>query len=191
MKSKKSQHGYGLDEESMMRVRSIALPLFFYIIFLAMLPACEREEKGIHSEEEIIKGSIVKYNAALIGMYRKLKISELNNVASKLEISKNNAILLSFLTDKIYMESDLIYIDFEKVEINPEDRAEVGSREKWRWRHLELNTGKEVKPWRVDEQRLIYHLIKDVKKGWIVDKVEIVQESESTPNKGDSAAKKD
>lgn len=140
-------------------------------MLLPLVSACKKAP----AREEMIKEVIVKYDIALIEAYRRLTIRPVEKVASDLEVSKNNAILLGFYQDKIFMESHLEDIKFRNIKFESDTKAEARVTEKWRWRHLHRETKKEVKPWVESEQKLRYHLVKDPKKGWIVDSVEFVK----------------
>lgn len=140
-------------------------------MLLPLVPACKKAPP----REEIIKETVRKYDNALIEAYMRLTIRPVEKVASDLEVSKNNAILLGFYQEKIFMESHLEDIKFRNIRFESATKAEARVTEKWRWRHLHIDTKKEVKPWVESEQRLLYRLTNDPKKGWIVDSVEFVK----------------
>lgn len=140
-----------------------------------MLPLVSACKKKAASDEELIKGVIERYNAAMVDAYRRITIKPMEAVASEREVSKVNAILAGLYGEKIHMDSDLLDIRFEDIKKVSKERAVARVKEKWRWRHLHIETKKEVKPWVEEEQRLLYHLVKDPKKGWIVDSVEFVK----------------
>lgn len=151
------------------------LSLWLAAVTLLFLPACEKEFVTTQDDKEAIEIAIIKYDLALVRMYRRLDINELNGFASSAEIGKNNAIIFGFSADNIYMESQFLDLRVDDVRIISPGKADASVWEKWKWRHLNIETREVVKPWVEKETALKYHMVKDKKLGkWIVDEVAFV-----------------
>lgn len=149
----------------------------FSCILLLILHGCENKTEKVMTieEKDTVKIAIVKYNVALIKAYRHVNIKALNGIASSRQISKVNAIIYGMYGDGIYMESDLVDIEYVEFIKKDEESLDVRTREEWRWRHVDIKTREEVKPWVKVEQKITYHMIRDNKKRWIVDSLEVMK----------------
>lgn len=136
-------------------------------MLLPLVSACKKEAGP--EEEEAIKVVIVKYDMALIETYRSLDVKALLKLASVREVSKNEALLVDLAKKKVYMESELLDIRFVEFKWKSRKEADVRVSERWRWRQVNIETGKEVRPWVEEDYKLVYHMTKDNKMGWIVD----------------------
>lgn len=141
------------------------------LILLTLVSACKKEVKT--SDEEAIKDTIVKFDTALIEVYKKLDPKPLVGLASQREVGKNADIVVGFINKKVYLDSELHDVKFELFTRKEKDEIDVLVKEKWRWRHLEIGTGKEVKPWVREEYTINYHMVKEKKK-WIIGSLNIV-----------------
>lgn len=141
-------------------------------VLFSFLPACKKEV--VKTEEEAIKEAIVKFDKALIDVYWKLDPKPLAGLVSEREMGKNADIIVGYINKKVYLESELHDIKFELFTKKEKYEVDVIAKEKWRWRHLEIGTGKEVKPWVWEEYTINYHMVKE-KKRWVVDSLNIVK----------------
>lgn len=148
--------------------------LMFILPTVFFINSCSRETE-IGGDEGSIKDAIARYDKALIVAYRKLNDEPLAGVASEIERVKNRSLLLNFKKNKIYMESEVLEMRYEGFKRKSSKEVDAAVREKWRWRHVNFQTGQEAKPWREEEMRLNYHMIKETKRGWIVDSLEFAK----------------
>lgn len=146
--------------------------LIILCVTICILTACK--DKSVKpTDEEGIKEAIVKFDKALIETYRKLNTEPLNNIASDKEIGKNHAIILGFIRNGIYMESEFDDIKFLEFKSVSKGNVDAIVWEKWHWRHLNSKDKKVVKSWIDEEYKILYHMHKDKKRGWIVESVKL------------------
>ncbi len=145
------------------------------LLFLGLLSACTATR-----EEEAVKRSVVLYNRGLIEAYRSQSFDLLKEVAVEREVEKVGAVVGAYLEGGEVMESRIISLRFDGVEVR-DGRATVRTSEEWSYRWLDYRTGREVEPLKRIYYRMRYDLVKRDGR-WLVEKVKVV--SEEFPGSG-------
>lgn len=153
------------------RGAEITAIIMMSLILLAVLPSCRKVPLP---DEKVLKDAIIRFDKGLIETFMTLKSEPLWNVASENEVGRNDSLLVEYLKKKKYMESEVLEIRIEEIKEAKGKSAEVIALEKWRWRDVDINTKKEIKPWAEEEFNIHYKMVKDKKLGWIVDSTKII-----------------
>ncbi len=143
---------------------------FLHVIVLLVL-ASGCTSKTVDDKRQL-KVIVAKYNHALIEAYKNQFYDPLRDVAGKKEVDKVGTIIMSYLQGNEIMESELISIDFRKIE-KENDSATVRTSERWKYRWVHYKTNEEVNPVKEIGYELLYHLSKKEGK-WRVERVEEV-----------------
>lgn len=153
---------------------SNAIVVFCLIIILLALSSCKKEMTA--ADEASIKDVIIRYDMALIEVYLRGSVKPLAEIASVREANKITMLLTNFEKKKVFMESEMLDIKFEKFTRMSAHKVDTVVKEKWRWRHLDRETKREVKAWRFEDYRLLYHMERDLRSmKWLVNSVEFVK----------------
>ena len=114
-----------------------------------------------------IKRIIRWYDDALVKVYSQLNVKPLDGLASEREMTRVNMMLAKFYREKKIMESELVDLTFLNISLENINKAEVETKEKWRYRYLRKGTNFVIKPWTDVEYKMNYKMVKS--KGlWII-----------------------
>ncbi|MDT8318784.1 MAG: hypothetical protein RQ824_12475 [bacterium] len=137
---------------------------YFIVFILLMLIGCG---SFFDKDQAELKRVIRWYDDALVKVYRQLDIKPLDGLASEREMTRVKMMLVEFDRKRKIMESELVELKFIRISLENGNRAEVETREKWRYRYLGKGTNLVVKPWTDVEYRMKYEMVKSGNE-WIV-----------------------
>lgn len=141
--------------------------LYCALLIVFVVAGCARKESV---DEMQVKTVIAKYNNALIEAYRNQNPIYLKEVAGDDEVRKIGTIVESFLQGDEIMEAEIEKINFKEIKIEAE-KATVRTSEEWRYRWVNIKTGKEAEPARDIHYDMLYRMVKKDGK-WLVEKTE-------------------
>ena len=114
-----------------------------------------------------IKRVIRWYDDALVKVYSQFNVKPLDGLASEREMIRVNMMLAKFNREKKIMESELVELTFLNISLKNGNKAEVETKEKWRYRYLRKGINFVIKPWADMEYRMKYEMVKS-RGQWIV-----------------------
>jgi primosomal protein N'' len=143
--------------------------IFLIIIFLFFL-SCSKDYTELKEVKEFVKKdpeaasailAIRGYNMALISSYLHNDIDPLRAYATDRVINKVSKLINNLTSKNIRMEAKLEQMRVEKIERWGQNNIVIKTFEKWKYRHVNIKTHREVKPLSNIEYHLIYNLIKE------------------------------
>jgi hypothetical protein len=109
------------------------------IVFLLSLAACYKGG-NLEDEKNILKHVVVQYNIFLADGYRSLNMSKLNQVATVERAGKAYYHMSALGEARIKMDARQESIDFSEINIISDYKAEIKTKEKWEYIHINIDT---------------------------------------------------
>ncbi|MBC8018793.1 MAG: hypothetical protein H7X83_09775 [Verrucomicrobia bacterium] len=132
------------------------------------------------SETQKLKGTIMRYNQLLSEGYKSLNMNPLQQAATKRQAETLYIHMAALGEGQVRMESTLKNIQFTEVEIQPENKATVKTKEVWDFKHTSIDKKQLVLHEKNFEYLITYELVKEGPR-WLVAKV-IAKEGDN-PNR--------
>ncbi len=138
-------------------------------VFLVFLLNCSKEYVELKEVKEFIKKdpdalpallALRGYNMALISSYYHNDIDPIKIYATERIIGRVSDLLNRLKSRNIRMEARLEQMRVERIERWGPDNIVIRTFERWKYRHVDIKTKREVKPFTRIEYRLLYNLVK-------------------------------
>ena len=144
------------------------------IVLILSMPGWGDERKQIH---ESIRG----YTQGIITASKTDKVEHMEPYATEKRAQKLFIWLKSWHENNYFMDSAIEGIEFLSY-TNDGKKAVVTTREKWRYRYIQIVTREVTQPWTRAEYTMRYTILKDGKY-WKVDEAQIVSEKQTPMQK--------
>lgn len=170
-------------------------------VLLLIITSCDQKKNGPDTnnkkpphtntvnEEERVKSTVLLYISLLSDGYRKQNMDGLTDAATENRATKAYYHMAALSEGFVKMDSVLKEIKFVSMKIDPLDKAEAVTEEKWDYKYINFQSGKEVYDNSVDYV-LTYHLVK-VSGKWFVDDTVIQSSTEKKSEKYEPIIGKD
>lgn len=152
-----------------MRAAMILTRNLFIIILFAVA--------GWGDERKLIHDSIRGYTQGIITASKKDNVEHMEPYATEKRAQKLFVWLKSWHENNYFMDSAIDKIEFLSYKNNGK-KAVVTTREKWRYRYIQIVTREVTQPWMQAEYIMRYVVLKDGKY-WKIDEAEIVSEKQT------------
>lgn len=154
------------------------------LVLLLMVFGCRKNSANPAdsnaSETQKLKGTIMLYNQLLSEGYKSLNMNPLQQAATKRQAETLYIHMAALGEGQVRMESTLKNIQFTEVEIQPENKATVKTKEVWDFKHTSIDKKQLVLHEKDFEYLITYELVKEGPR-WLVAKV-IAKEGDN-PNR--------
>ncbi len=150
---------------------------FVLCFLLFLIPACSREYaevadvKQFVSEDPDAAGAVPAvrgYNKALIMAYASNDVEPIGRYAADRELNKVRHLIDGFVAQRLRMEAELRSLRIEKIERWGPDNVVVTTSERWSYRRVFTDTGKEQKALTEIDYHLRYNMIREKGLAWRV-----------------------
>ncbi len=131
------------------------------------------------NEQERIRNTIVLYNALLAKGYRTQDMTVLSEAATEERALKAYYHMAALGEGKVRMDSKLLNIVFNDLQMLSDVKANVDTSEKWDYQYINFDTQSREYENTVD-YKLKYSLVKQSGK-WFVDDIQILETIEKNP----------
>ncbi len=152
--------------------------LFIIVVsLLASSAGCSREYVEDAGVREFLKkdtdaaGAVMaarNYNKALIMAYASNDVGLVGRYATDRELNKVRHLIDGFVAQRLRMEAELRSLRIEKIERWGPDNVVVTTSERWRYRRVFTDTGKEQKPLTEIDYHLRYNMVREKGPAWRV-----------------------
>jgi hypothetical protein len=165
--------------------------IMLVLISVLLAASCQQDKKtavtsvekpvGTAASEEAsrIKDTVVLYDALLAKGYITLNMSPLLEVATEQRANKAYYHMAALGEGKVKMDMKLNELKFSDVKTLSPETAEAATEEKWDYRYINTDSGKQVYDNSV-EYKLTYRLIKQSGK-WLIDDIEVTYTKQKNP----------
>jgi len=150
----------------------------FVLVILPFLWSCEKRFEG--QPENILKHVVIQYNRLLSEGYSNLNMTDLLEIATEDRARKAYYHMAALGEARVRMEAELLDISFIDIKISGDNNAEVRTREQWRYRHINIDTGK-MQRMKNAIYEMKYKLVRNDER-WLISDAEILRADELPPN---------
>ena len=125
-------------------------------------------------EETILKHVVIQYNTLLAEGYRNLNMVGLRSVATEERAMKANYHMSALSEGKEKMDAAQESISFSNIKIISPNQAELKTREKWEYTHINIDTGEKKSP--ISVSYVLKYMLTRENSSWLVSNIDVEHE---------------
>jgi hypothetical protein len=152
--------------------------LLLVLLVLALGVSCAPAD----NRRDAVKAVIMRYNLLVVEGYRSMNMNPLQEVATEEHATSVYYHMAALGEGKVRMLSHLNQIEFAGITFTTPDTAQVTTRERWDFAHVNITSGRKS----YEEKHFPYQMAYDLKKvgdRWLITAIRAVDAGKTPPTK--------